>query len=210
MIFLTPLGRKCLMPRQGLNTEAVIKMAAILAEENGYENLTLHKLADKLNIKPASLYTHIKGLDDLKKQLMIFGWKQMQDQITLAVTGLRGYDALKAMCYAFYNYATENPGVFNVMLWYNKFQDHEMETATSDLLSIVFEVAAALNLPEEYGYHLIRTFRSFLEGFSLLVNNGSFGHPLPIKDSFELSLNILIDGIKISADKFTEPPYSRT
>lgn len=64
--FLTVLGRSGVMPRQGLNTEAVIKMAAILVEEDGYENLTLHKLADKLNIKPASLYMHIKGLDDLK------------------------------------------------------------------------------------------------------------------------------------------------
>lgn len=53
------------MPRQGLNTETVIKTAAILVEENGCENLTLHKLADQLNIKPASLYTHIKGIDEL-------------------------------------------------------------------------------------------------------------------------------------------------
>lgn len=133
----------------------------------------------------------------------------MQDQITLAVIGVSGYDALKAMCYAFYDYATENPGVFNVMLWYNKFQDNEMEAATSDLLSIIFEVVATLNLPEEYGFHLIRTFRGFLEGFALLVNNGSFGHPLPIRDSFELSLNILIDGIKILADKFAKPHYSK-
>ncbi len=53
------------MPRQGLNTETVVKTAALLVEENGYESLTLHKLASKLNVKPASLYTHIKGIDDL-------------------------------------------------------------------------------------------------------------------------------------------------
>ena len=53
------------MPRQGLNTETVVKTAALLIEENGYENLTLHKLASKLNIKPASLYTHIQGIDEL-------------------------------------------------------------------------------------------------------------------------------------------------
>ena len=43
------------MPRQGLKTETVVKAAALLLEESGYENLTLHKLASKLNIKPASL-----------------------------------------------------------------------------------------------------------------------------------------------------------
>ena len=41
------------MPRQGLTKEAVVKAAALLVEEYGYENLTLHKLAAKLDIKPA-------------------------------------------------------------------------------------------------------------------------------------------------------------
>lgn len=78
------------MPRQGLNTETVVKTAAILVEENGYENLTLHKLADKLNIKPASLYTqytHIKGIDELYISLGNLALKQLSDGITNAIEG---------------------------------------------------------------------------------------------------------------------------
>ena len=44
--------------------------------------------------------------------------------------------------------------------------------------------------------HIIRTLRVFLEGFALLVTNDAFGNPLPIKDSFDLSLEIIINGIK--------------
>ena len=44
--------------------------------------------------------------------------------------------------------------------------------------------------------HIIRTLRSFLEGFSLLVNNNAFGNPVSIKESFDLSLEIIINGIK--------------
>lgn len=43
---------------------------------------------------------------------------------------------------------------------------------------------------------MIRNFRAFLEGFSLLVNNNAFGHALPVEDSFELSLKVLIAGMK--------------
>lgn len=43
---------------------------------------------------------------------------------------------------------------------------------------------------------MIRTFRAFLEGFCLLVNNHSFGHALPVEDSFTLSLQVLIAGMK--------------
>ena len=53
------------MPRQGLTKDAVVKTAARLVEEQGYDHLSLHKLADRLNIKPASLYKNIKGIDEL-------------------------------------------------------------------------------------------------------------------------------------------------
>ena len=35
-----------------------------------------------------------------------------------------------------------------------------------------------------------------LEGFALLVNNGAFGHSASIDESFELSLEMLIAGMK--------------
>ena len=44
--------------------------------------------------------------------------------------------------------------------------------------------------------HLMRTIRGFLEGFALLGNNGAFGHSASIDESFELSLEVLIAGMK--------------
>lgn len=184
------------MARAGLDKITIINRAAQLANTVGMEQITLKMLAEELGIKSPSLYNHIKGLDDLKKQLMLYGWAQAEDRIIQSVIGVGGYDAIKAMCYAFYDYAVENPGIFNIMLWYNKFQDDEMEKATSKLLAVIFKITKSLDIPDEYCYHLIRTFRGFLEGYTLLVNNGSFGHPLPLRESFELSVNILIEGIK--------------
>lgn len=190
------------MPRTGLNKDTIIKEAAQLVNTIGMEQITMKVLAEHLGIKSPSLYNHIKGLDDLKKQLMIYGWSQIEERIIYSVIGISGYDAIKAMCYAFYDYAIENPGVFDVMLWYNKFQSDEMEAATSKLLSIIFRITKSLNIPDDYCFHLIRTFRGFLEGFFLLVNNGSFGHPLPIADSFELSVRVLIEGVKALEEKW--------
>lgn len=184
------------MTRAGIDKTAIIKNAAQLVNQAGMEQITMKMLADKLGIKPPSLYNHIKGLEDLKKQLMIFGWTQAKEKLLLSLAGVSGYDAIKAMCYAFYDYATENTGLFEVMLWYNKFQNEEAAEATAELLAVIFKVTRSLDIPDNYCFHLIRTFRGFLEGFFLLVNNGSFGHPLPVTDSFEISVNILIAGIK--------------
>ena len=184
------------MARMGLDKNAVISRAAQLANDIGLDNITLKALANDLNIQPPSLYYHIGGLDDLKKELMIYGWLQMEDQILEAVAGISGYDAIEVICREFVKYATENPGVFNAMLWYNKFENDKTNNATKKLFSVVFKVFSSLNISQEDSDHLMRTFRSFLEGFALLVNHNAFGNPISINDSLDLSLKVLMAGMK--------------
>ena len=82
------------------------------------------------------------------------------------------------------------------MLWYNKYESVEKEKATTRLFNMIFKVMKTLNISDDNINHTIRTLRSFLEGFSLLVNNNAFGNPISIKESFDLSLEIIINGIK--------------
>ncbi|MBQ7956094.1 MAG: WHG domain-containing protein [Lachnospiraceae bacterium] len=184
------------MARVGLDKNVIVERAAGLANERGLDNITLKIIADEFGVQSPSLYNHINSLDDLKKSLMLYGWKQVETKLLLAVVGVSGYDALRAMCYAFYEYATDNPGVFNAMLWYNKFQDEETHNATKQLFGVLFKIMGTLNIPEETINHLIRTFRGFLEGYALLVNNGAFGNPASIKESFDLSVEVLLAGIQ--------------
>ncbi len=184
------------MARAGLDKKLIVERAARLANEMGIDNITLKLIADEFGVQTPSLYNHVKSLDDLKKSLMLYGWKQLEEKLLMAVVGVSGYEALRAMCYAFYEYATSNPGVFNAMLWYNKFQDEETLDATKQLFVVLFKIMGTLNIPDETINHLIRTFRGFLEGYSLLVNNGAFGNPISIKESFELSVEVLLAGIE--------------
>lgn len=189
------------MARAGLDKNTIIVLAAQKANEMGLENITLKLIADELGIKPPSLYNHIENLEDLKKQLMLYGWKQLEDRLVRAAIGVSGYEALRAICHAFYEYATTNPGVFNAMLWYNKFENEQTKEATDGLFSIVFKITESLHISEENTNHLIRTFRGFLEGFSLLVNNGAFGNPISLKESFELSVEVILAGVKTLEEK---------
>lgn len=184
------------MTKNIVNDEIIIKTSAKIANKIGLENLSLKLIAEELNIKSPSLYNHISSLDEIKTMLMIYGWKQMEEKIINSAIGLTGYDALKNMCYVFYDYATNNKGVFSAMLWYNKFENKEKDNATTRLFNIVFKIMKPLNISDDNINHIIRTLRSFLEGFSLLVNNNAFGNPISIKESFDLSVEILINGIK--------------
>ena len=87
------------------------------------------------------------------------------------------------------------------MLWYNKYADEGSMEATSGLFSRLYKIMEDMDISREKTEHLIRTLRGFLEGFALLVNNGAFGHPADIDESFEVSLDVLIEGIKAVAQK---------
>ena len=155
------------MARAGLDKNIIVRKMAQIANEIGAENVTLKMLADNLNIQTPSLYNHIKSFEDLQKELMIYGWDQMADVVLNAVAVVSGYDDLEALCYAFYRYAVLNPGIFNAMLWYNRYQNKEMLDSTERIFSIVYKITASLNISKETCNHLIRTFHGFLEGFSL-------------------------------------------
>lgn len=189
------------MARAGIDKSKIIGRAAQMANEIGIEKITLKMLADDLRIQTPSLYNHIKGLADLKRELMIYSWKQMEDRLLNAAVGVSGEDALKAMCYAFLEYAKENPGVFGAMVGCNKFEDAETDKATSRLLLMLFKSMSSMNISEKNCNHLIRTLRSFLEGFPLLVINNAFGNPISMDDSFVVSIDVLIAGIKTLENK---------
>lgn len=192
------------LAKKGLDKNSVIERAATLANEKGLENVTIKELADSLEIRSPSLYNHISGLEELRKEIMLYGWKQAEKRILQAAAGTEGYDAIRAMCREFYLYASENKGIFSAMLWYNKYADEASSEATSGLFSRLYGIMEDMGISRERTEHLIRTLRGFLEGFALLVNNGAFGHPADIDESFEVSLDVLIEGIRAAARKESE------
>ena len=65
-------------------------------------------MAKTLKIKSPSLYNHISNLEDLKNKISLYGWKQLEEKMLLSIVGESGYEAIKCMAYAFYDYTTEN------------------------------------------------------------------------------------------------------
>ena len=47
------------VPKQGLSKESVVQAAIQLIEGNGIDQFSMAKLAQRLNLKTASLYNHI-------------------------------------------------------------------------------------------------------------------------------------------------------
>ena len=182
--------------KAGLDKDIILKTAADLADAEGIANVTLKALAEKLGVKPPSLYKHINGLEELNKALMLYGWKSLEKKVTRAAVGKSKEDAIRAIFYAYRDYVKEHPGVFEAMQRYNMYQSEENLQATEEIVAVLFQVLSAYDLQEEQKVHIVRMFRVFLQGFLMVEIHGGFGNPVSITESFDFSLEILLNGIE--------------
>ena len=69
-----------------LNKEIVVAAAAELANRRSTADLTLTELAAVLNVRVPSLYNHIAGLDGMRRDLALFG---LRDLLARLIHGAR-------------------------------------------------------------------------------------------------------------------------
>jgi len=184
------------MARYGLDKEKVIQKAAELANERGLNNLSLKELADSLGIRPPSLYNHIKSLDELKHGMMLYALSRMTKEVTVAVIGKSEDDAIRAMCKAYYLFAINNPGLYESMQWYNRFEDEAVADASQDFIMVIDKVLLPYKLNDEQKQHVFCLLRGLVHGFSSLAAFGGFSSEMPLENHFEWAVNVTIKNLR--------------
>ena len=85
------------MPRAGLTGDDVVASAAGLADEIGFQGVTMGLLADRLGVRAPSLYKHVGGLADVQHRLAALALTELGEVIRDAMQGRAGRDALAAL-----------------------------------------------------------------------------------------------------------------
>ena len=75
------------MPKKGLTRDLIIDTALRMTEEKGPFACSMRELADALDVKAASLYNHISGMDDLMSQV---GLRAAQLRASAQLEAIRG------------------------------------------------------------------------------------------------------------------------
>jgi len=184
------------MPRTGLSKEEIVVKCAELANKKGLSYLSVTTLSDYLGIKKPSLYNHMKTIEDMHRNLMIYGWKTVSEEIVKGIDSEDEKENLLVYARKFYRFAIDNPGVFEAMLWYNRYSDEVLLSATEGLYAFFFKQTDGLGINREVANHLLRTYRAFLEGFIMLQIHNSFGNPISTEESFEISMKVLLSGME--------------
>ena len=104
------------MPRRGLDRAAVVEAAAVLADAEGLEQLTLARLAHDLGIRTPSLYNHVEGLDGLRRELALLGLALLEARMARATVGKARVDAVLALAKTYRGFAHEHPALYTTSL----------------------------------------------------------------------------------------------
>ncbi len=184
------------MPRQGLTTETVVEVAALLAEEVGCERLTLHKLADRLNIKAASLYTHISGIEELYVLLSNLALKQLGAAMLDAVEGKQRGEAIRSMSVAYRDYAKQNPEMYRMIMKMPHSKSEQLVKAGKNVKAILFELLTQYTADQTKIICLSRYYHSILHGFISLEQAGFFDDAISVNESLSKMVDNYIEQLE--------------
>ncbi|MDL5204509.1 TetR-like C-terminal domain-containing protein [Streptomyces sp. ALI-76-A] len=179
------------MPRAGLTPDRITAAAADLADEAGFEHVTLSALARHFGVKDASLYAHVRNLHDLRTRLALLAGAEMIDRIGAAVAGRSGKDALVAFAGAYREYALRHPGRYAA----TGIRVDQALAADSPALrrtaEITYGMLRAYGLDEPDLTDAVRLLRATFHGYCALESTGGFGHPRAVQASWDKAIDAL-------------------
>lgn len=187
------------MPRAGLTPAAVTEAAAALADEVGLPQLSMGLLAERLAIKPPSLYKHVNGHADLVHRIAVLAATELGDALRDATQGRAATDALVAAAQAMRSYVTTHPGRYAAG---NSVRptgpDDPLTHASHRILDSFSAVLRGYDLDLDHEVHALRTLRSMLHGFANLEAESGFRFTTDIDDSFTWMVQLIDRGLRSS------------
>ncbi|GHH30817.1 TetR/AcrR family transcriptional regulator [Lentzea cavernae] len=168
--------------RTPLSASTVIADAAALADEAGFEKVTLSAVARRLGVQAPSLYSHVRDLEALRDGVTALALGELADLVATAIAGRSGLSALKAYTAAHRAYARESPG-----RWQSLQRRAGEAVVRSDAAKKISAQAPAVlrgyPVPQAEHVHAVRLLGSTINGFLALERTGNFDHSSPAPEA---------------------------
>ncbi|MET9543832.1 WHG domain-containing protein [Streptomyces sp. NPDC006627] len=181
------------MVRAGLTAERVTIAGAELADQVGLERLSMSQVARRLGVKDASLYTHVRGLEDLRGRIALLAADEKTLRIAEATAGRAGKDALVAYANAWREYAHRHPGRYAATQAAIRL-DPELAAAAPGprrAVELTYGMLRGYGLSEPDLTDAVRLLRSTFHGFVALEAAGGFAHQRAPQRSWDRALDAL-------------------
>lgn len=176
-----------------LTPEKILQAALELFESGGPDALSMRPLAQRLNVRPSSLYRYYADRAALLGALEAHATRELHAAIRQATQGKAPVAAFEAAAAAYLTYARAHPHLYALLL--SPYTPYSAEPGPGkDLWNEVLAlVGAVTGNPDDTAATV--AFWAFLHGFTLLERSGQFGPSGP-RGGFERGLQVLVAGFQ--------------
>ncbi|MFH8797522.1 TetR/AcrR family transcriptional regulator [Streptomyces sp. NPDC017941] len=166
------------MARAGLTAERLTRAGAELADEVGFDQVTVSALARHFDVKAASLYSHVRNSHDLRTRIALLALEELADRCAAAIAGRAGKDALAAFADVYRDYAREHPGRYTAA---RLPLDPRTAAASAGVrhARMTRALLRGYDLAEPEQTHAVRLLGSVFHGYVSLESAGGFSHSAP-------------------------------
>lgn len=195
------------MRRAGLTPTTVTEAGAGLADEIGFDHLSMGLLAERLGVKAPSLYKHVTSLADLSHRIAVLAMTELGDAIRDATQGRAGSDALTVAAQAMRTYVKDHSGRYAAANGARPTgPDDPLIPANNRLLASLTAVLRGYRLDPSQEIHALRMLRSMMHGFAALEAAGGFQLDTDVDESFTWMTNLIDHGLQADRSQHSPPP----
>jgi AcrR family transcriptional regulator len=175
--------------RQRLSRGIVVEMAAVVADAEGIDAVTLQRIANDAGVKQPALYRHVSGIEELRMLLSLRARDELVRYLETAIGGSLRDDAVLSAARAWQKFVREHPGLYSATDRVPSVGDPDIEASLSRVVITLSNALAGYRLTDDVRAHCARSLRSALHGFCVLEKD--HGHPEP--QAIDAGLNNLVE-----------------
>jgi AcrR family transcriptional regulator len=163
--------------RQRLNRAIVVEMAAVIADAEGIDAVTLQRIANDAGVKQPALYRHVSGIEELWMLLSLRGRDELVHYLISSLVDVTRDDAVIAIARAWQSFVREHPGLYSATDRVPSVGEVEIEMSLARVVATLTLALDGYRLSDDQRAHCARSLRSALHGFCVLEKD--HGHPEP-------------------------------
>lgn len=178
------------MKTSRLNIEIVIECAMALVSESGISGLRLNKIADRLEVKSPSLYTHTGSVTELRQAVVRKAMEEFREQLVDAILGRANLCAFLELGKTWTAYAKNKNAFYTV--FYEKEYIRSYEKNISVFLRAAFDrIFIDCELTDKEIIQVERVMTNYFRGHADRFTEQNFDETDLISD-----LEIIYNGIR--------------
>lgn len=183
--------------RRTLTREKVITGALEIVDEGGWDALSMASLSSRLGIVAASLYNHVRNLDDVRSAVQIAAMTDLGIHLRNAAMGRSGLAGLRALMDEHRSWATTNRYRYQALTM-TPNDPHASMSAALDVNEAVRAMLLSCGIPQRETFGAAVGLFAAMHGFAALVNTNFIGAELDQDRIYEAVARGALAGIEAS------------